>query len=133
MGKQGGLTVEEILKRSLAREKASFSFYDRLLKSTTVDLIQDLLQELKNEEYRHIKMIEQRTRRLGTGQGVTYVGRSARAMVHLLNALAIRSFPVKELYRGGGSDEGGARTVAGPFRGAGVRTPHRIGSQKLCP
>jgi rubrerythrin len=56
MGKQGGLTVEEILKRSLAREKASFSFYDRLLKSTTVDLIQDLLQELKNEEYKHIKI-----------------------------------------------------------------------------
>jgi rubrerythrin len=58
------LTLEEILKRALAKEKAAFTFYDRLLKSTNIELIQDLLQDLKNEEYKHIKMIESKIRRL---------------------------------------------------------------------
>jgi rubrerythrin len=51
-------TVDEILNRALDKEKAAFRYYDRLLGSANIDLIRDLLQELKNEEYKHIKMIE---------------------------------------------------------------------------
>ena len=67
MATETSLTPDEILKRSLAKEKAAFDYYDRLLKSTNIDLIRDLLQELKNEEYKHVKMIEGKIRRLGLG------------------------------------------------------------------
>ena len=67
MANETPLTPGEILECSLAKEKAAFSYYDNLLKSTSVGLIQDLLQELKNEEYKHIKMIESRIRRLNLG------------------------------------------------------------------
>lgn len=67
MGREAGFTSEQILKTALAKEKAAFSYYDRMLKSTNIELIQDLLQELKNEEYKHIKMIESKMRRLSLG------------------------------------------------------------------
>ncbi len=64
---EAGLTPEEILNRALAKEKAAFNYYDRMLRSTNIDLIQGLLQELKNEEYKHIKMIESKIRQLSVG------------------------------------------------------------------
>ena len=67
MGKENGLTTEEILNTALAKEKAAFSYYDRMLRSTNIDLIRDLLQELKNEEYKHIKMVETKIRQLNLG------------------------------------------------------------------
>jgi rubrerythrin len=64
MVNETGLTAEQILNTALAKEKAAFDYYDRMLKSTNIELIEDLLQELKNEEYKHIKMIERLIRRL---------------------------------------------------------------------
>ncbi len=69
MATQPPPTPEEILNRALAKEQASFRYYDRMLKSTKIDLIRDLLQDLKNEEYKHIKMIESRIRRMNLGSG----------------------------------------------------------------
>ena len=60
-------TPEEILNTALAKEKAAFGYYDQMLKVTNIEVIQDLLQELKNEEYKHIKMIEAKIRRLNLG------------------------------------------------------------------
>jgi len=61
------LTPEEILNTALAKEQAAFDYYDQMLKSTNIEVIQDLLQELKNEEYKHMKMIEAKLRRLNLG------------------------------------------------------------------
>jgi rubrerythrin len=52
---------------ALAKEKAAFSYYDRMLKATNIEVIQDLLQELKNEEYKHVKMVENKIRLLNLG------------------------------------------------------------------
>jgi len=60
-------TPEEILNTALAKEQAAFDYYDQMLKSTNIEVIQDLLQELKNEEYKHMKMIEAKLRRLNLG------------------------------------------------------------------
>ncbi|NIS68709.1 MAG: hypothetical protein GTO12_07060 [Proteobacteria bacterium] len=67
MSTDNGVTPEEILSTALKKEKAAFSYYDRMLKSTNIELIRDLLQELKNEEYKHIKMVENKIRRLNLG------------------------------------------------------------------
>ena len=67
MVEKTGLTSEQILNTALAKERAAFNYYDRMLKSTGIELIQDLLQDLKNEEYKHIKMIETMIRRLNLG------------------------------------------------------------------
>lgn len=61
------LTPEEILRQALAKERTAFSYYDRMLKATSIEVIKDLLQDLKNEEYKHIKMIESRLARLTVG------------------------------------------------------------------
>ena len=52
---------------ALSKEQASFRFYDRMLNLESVELIQDLLQELKNEEYRHVKRIEKQLAKLRAG------------------------------------------------------------------
>jgi rubrerythrin len=69
MNRDTSFTPEEILNTALAKEKAAFNHYDRMLKSTNIELIRDLLQELNNEEYEHIKLVENKIRRLNLGQG----------------------------------------------------------------
>jgi rubrerythrin len=61
------LTPEGILRQALAKEREAFSYYDGMLKASSIEIIKDLLQELKNEEYKHIKMIESRLARLAVG------------------------------------------------------------------
>ncbi len=61
------ITPEEVLNIALSKEHASFRFYDRMLNLESVELIQDLLQELKNEEYRHVKRIEKQLAKLRSG------------------------------------------------------------------
>ncbi len=58
------ITPGEILNKALAKEKAAFDYYDKMLKSSNIELIRDLLQDLKNEEYKHMKMIETRIARM---------------------------------------------------------------------
>lgn len=67
MSTDASFTPKEILDTALAKEKAAFSYYDRMLKATNIEVIQDLLQELKNEEYKHIKMVENKIRLLNLG------------------------------------------------------------------
>ncbi len=67
MNEETSLTLEEILNTALAKEKAAFNYYDSVLKATNIELIRDLLQELKNEEYKHIKLVENKIRRLNLG------------------------------------------------------------------
>ncbi|NIQ39292.1 MAG: hypothetical protein GTN81_11960 [Proteobacteria bacterium] len=67
MNTDASLTPEEILNTALAKERAAFSYYDRMLKASNIEVIQDLLQELKNEEYKHIKLVENKIRLLNLG------------------------------------------------------------------
>ena len=52
-------TVSEILETALRREKASYKFYDSILKKTNLEVLRDVLEELRGEEYKHIRIIEQ--------------------------------------------------------------------------
>jgi rubrerythrin len=62
-------TPEAILKAALAREHAAHRFYaDLLERHSRIEPVRDLLQELKDEEYRHVKMVEARLSDLEAGR-----------------------------------------------------------------
>jgi rubrerythrin len=48
----------EILQAALRREKNAYAFYDGLLKQATVGFLADMLEELRDAEFHHVKMIE---------------------------------------------------------------------------
>jgi rubrerythrin len=61
-------TAEDILKVALAREETAHRFYEGLLeKHSKVEPIRDLLEQLKDEEYRHILMIRDKITQLDLG------------------------------------------------------------------
>lgn len=51
-------TPQKILDAAMTREKAAHDFYDRLLAHSNVAVITELLETLKDEEYKHIKLID---------------------------------------------------------------------------
>ena len=53
-------TPIEILQAALRKEHSSYTFYDELLKNSTVGFVTDLLEELRDSEAQHIKMIEKK-------------------------------------------------------------------------
>jgi rubrerythrin len=54
-------TPEEILQIALRKERASFEFYSNLLdRSGSVEVVRNLLEQLKTEEHKHIHMIEKK-------------------------------------------------------------------------
>ena len=57
-------TVDDILKAALSKEKASFFFYDNLLKNRTVAPLREILEHLREEEYKHIRLIEKKIARM---------------------------------------------------------------------
>ncbi len=67
MPRETALTPEEVLNIALAKERASFRYYERLLNQTTTEWVADLLQDLKNQEYKHIRTIERRLEQLRRG------------------------------------------------------------------
>ncbi len=53
-------TAIEILESALEKEKNAYKFYDDLLKTTTTGILGDILLELKNEEFKHVRLIEKK-------------------------------------------------------------------------
>lgn len=53
-------TPVEILEAALEKEKDAYRFYDDLLNSTTVLIVQELLEHLRDEERKHMLMIEKK-------------------------------------------------------------------------
>ena len=51
-------TIVDVLKLALAKEKASYDFYDQMLKQFKAPSLQKLLTDLKKEELTHIKRIK---------------------------------------------------------------------------
>lgn len=60
-------TPIEILQAALHKEKEAYAFYDELLKKTSVDFVAELIEELRDAEYHHMKRIEQRIMELQKG------------------------------------------------------------------
>jgi rubrerythrin len=60
-------TPIEILKDALRKEQISYTFYNDLLQQSTVDFMSDILEELRDAEFHHIKMIEKKIAHLELG------------------------------------------------------------------
>ena len=51
-------TYEKILETALKKEKAAVRFYDKHLKDTKVRIFQEIFEELREEEAKHVEKIQ---------------------------------------------------------------------------
>jgi len=51
-------TPDEILNAALVKERQSREFYARLADRCQIDMVRKLLEKLKDEEAKHVRMIE---------------------------------------------------------------------------
>jgi rubrerythrin len=64
------MTPNRILEVALDKEEAAHRFYDKLLEECQADIVRELLEKLKNEEYKHIRMVEEMMTRLNRGKAL---------------------------------------------------------------
>jgi len=60
-------TPIEILQSALKKEKDAYRYYDTLLNTTTVFFLQELLEQLRDEEHKHVLMIEKILTKMQSG------------------------------------------------------------------
>jgi rubrerythrin len=60
-------TPMAILEAALDKEKAAYRFYDQLLNNTNVGVLQEIIEHLLEEEYKHIQLIEKKMAALRSG------------------------------------------------------------------
>jgi rubrerythrin len=58
----------EILAIALGKEKEAHQFYEEALNQAHSDVMRELLAQLKDEEYRHIRLIESKITDLNMGR-----------------------------------------------------------------
>ena len=51
-------SYEVILETALKKEKAAYRFYDKLLKNTKVRIFQEIFEDLRDEEAKHVEKIQ---------------------------------------------------------------------------
>jgi rubrerythrin len=61
---------DQILREALAREEEARDFYDALGKRCHVDFVRDLLERLKEEEVKHLHLVQNMIARLNAGNSV---------------------------------------------------------------
>jgi rubrerythrin len=60
-------TPMEILEAALTKEKAAYQFYEELLNNTNIEMLQEIIEHLLHEEYKHIQLIEKKLATLRSG------------------------------------------------------------------
>jgi len=65
--KQNMTTPDQILKKALEKEKQACDFYGELALGCTVEFVRDLLEKLRDEESKHVHMIQNMISRLESG------------------------------------------------------------------
>ena len=60
-------TPYDILRAALKKEKAAYRYYDNLLKDEKVHALREFLEDLRNEEYKHIRRIEKKLSQMELG------------------------------------------------------------------
>ena len=58
---------EDILNVALVQEKKAYEFYAEVYAHSNVGVVRELVEKLKDEEYKHIQLIEGMLRRLKLG------------------------------------------------------------------
>ncbi|HVP78423.1 MAG TPA: ferritin family protein [Thermodesulfobacteriota bacterium] len=61
-------TPDEILNAALAKERQSRQFYSGLAEHCAIDAVKQLIEKLKDEENKHVKMIEEMMANLRLGR-----------------------------------------------------------------
>jgi len=62
-------TPDEVLNAALAKEHQSRQFYAGLAEQCQVNTVKQLIEKLKDEENKHVKMIEEMLSNLRLGRG----------------------------------------------------------------
>jgi rubrerythrin len=62
-------TPDEVLNAALAKEHQSRQFYAGLAEQCKIDMVKQLIEKLKDEENKHVKMIEEMLSNLRLGRG----------------------------------------------------------------
>jgi rubrerythrin len=62
-------TPDEVLNAALAKERQSRQFYAGLAERCQIDTVKQLIEKLKDEENKHVKMIEEMLSNLRLGRG----------------------------------------------------------------
>ena len=63
-------TPDEILNAALAKEHQSRQFYAGLVDQCQIDMVKQLIERLKDEENKHVKMIEEMMADLRLGRSL---------------------------------------------------------------
>jgi len=63
-------TPDQILQVALAKEKEARDFYDEQATNCHVDFVRKLLEKLKNEESKHIRMVQGMMTKLRGGRDI---------------------------------------------------------------
>jgi rubrerythrin len=63
-------TPDQILQVALAKEKEARDFYDAQAADCRVDFVRKLLEKLKNEESKHIRMVQEMMKKLNVGRDI---------------------------------------------------------------
>ena len=59
----------EVLQIALKKEESSLKMYSSMVEQTKVQFVRELLEQLRDEEARHVRMIQKRLSRLAIGRG----------------------------------------------------------------
>jgi rubrerythrin len=63
-------TPEQILQAALAKEKEARDFYDEQATHCGVEFVRNLLEKLKDEESKHIRMVQAMIAKLNVGRDI---------------------------------------------------------------
>jgi rubrerythrin len=63
-------TSDQILQVALAKEKEARDFYDEQASHCRVDFVRKLLEKLKDEESKHIRMVQGMITKLSVGRDI---------------------------------------------------------------
>jgi len=61
-------TPGDILEYALEQEKEAYRFYSELLGESRAEILRDLIAQLKDEELRHVHLIERKIAELNLGR-----------------------------------------------------------------
>ena len=68
--KRGLSTPDEILNAALAKERQSLQFYAGLAEQCRIDMVKELIEKLKDEENKHVKVVEEMIANLRLGHSL---------------------------------------------------------------
>ena len=50
-------TPADILKAALVKEQQAYDFYEQMIRNCKIEMVVELLETLKNEESRHLRLV----------------------------------------------------------------------------